>query len=202
MVREVRVLALEDKPWWRQPLLTFPIIGDISVRQFIILIIGLIPALFLTIEGYGIQEVVTSALIGLMISGSLAFKRVKSVPFEKQLLYAITGSYKPKTRITRPRIERKRAIETPEVIEVIAPDSSRIPTIKVFGVLRDSLNNPLANAEVDVFVNSVRYAKIRTGPHGDYVFYYTPDAPGLYEIELKLHGRPIVRKKVKVEVRS
>lgn len=201
MVREVKVLALEDKPWWHQPLLTFPIIGDISIRQLIILTIGLIPALLLTVKDYGVQEVVASALIGLMVSGSLAFKRVKSVLFEKQLLYAVTG-YRPKTRVTKPRIERRRTIEAPEVIEVTAPDSSRIPTIKVFGVLRDSLNNPLAGAEVNVFVNGVKYAKIRTGTHGDYVFYYTPDAPGLYEIELRLHSKPVIRKKVKVEMRS
>ncbi len=36
MSREVRVLAVEDRPWWMQPLFSFPFAGDLSVRQVLL----------------------------------------------------------------------------------------------------------------------------------------------------------------------
>lgn len=88
------------------------------------------------------------------------------------------------------------------MVEVIAPDSSRIPTVKIVGVLRYSLGNPLVNHELEVHVNDRLHARVRTGCSNEYAVYYTPDGPGLYEVEIRLGGRTILRKRVRVGVRG
>ncbi len=205
MPREVRVLAVEDKPWWMQPLFSFPFIGDLSVRQLLILMLFIVPVVVLSITaGLGFMETFAFSLIMLFIGLGIAKKPVKSVLPEKQLLVFLTGRYKPRAlaRSAETVAERRHVAGVPETVEVVARDSTRIPTVKIVGVLRDPLGNPLANQELEVHVNGRLHTRVRTGSSGEYAVYYTPDGPGLYEVEIRLGGRTILRKRVRVGVRG
>ncbi|MCD6300995.1 MAG: hypothetical protein J7L82_02880 [Staphylothermus sp.] len=203
MPREVRVLAVEDKPWWMQPLFSFPFIGDLGVRQLLIVMLFIMPVIVPgVIMGLGFLESLVFLLVMLFVGLGIAKKPVKSVLPEKQLLVFITGKYKPRVRARSAKTvaERRHVAEVPETIEVIARDSSRIPTVKIVGVLRDPLGNPLVNHELEVHVNGRLYTRVRTGSSGEYAVYYTPDGPSLYEVEIRLGGRTILRKRVRVGV--
>ncbi len=205
MPREVRVLAVEDKPWWMQPLFSFPFIGDLSVRQLLIVMLFILPAVVLGITaGLGFMETFAFSLTMLFIGLGIAKKPVKSVLPEKQILVFLTGRYKPQVlaRSAETVAERRHVAGVPETIEVVARDSTRIPTVKIVGVLRDPLGNPLVNQELEVHVNGRLHTRVRTGSSGGYTVYYTPDGPGLYEVEIKLGGRTILRKRVRVGVRG
>ena len=205
MPREVRVLAVEDKPWWMQPLFCFPFIGDLSVRQLLIVMLFIIPVIALSIiTDLGFMETFAFSLIMLFIGLGIAKKPVKSVHPEKQLLVFLTGRYKPRilARSAKTVVERKHIAEVPETVEVVARDSSRIPTVKIVGILRDPFGNPIVNQELEVHVNGRLHTRVITGSSGEYTVYYTPDGPGLYEIEIKLSGRTILRKRVRVGVRG
>ncbi len=204
MPREVRVLAVEDRPWWMQPLFSFPFIGDLSVRQLLVVMVFILPVITVcAILGLGFLETLVSTLVTLFIGLAVAKKPVKSVLPEKQLLILISGRYKPQVKTKRIKdITRRSTAEVPETVEVVARDSSKIPTVKVVGVLRDPLGNPVSGEELEVFVNGRLYSRIKTGSSGEYTVYYTPDGPGMYEIEIRLHGRVILRKRVKVGVKT
>ena len=204
MPREVRVLAVEDRPWWMQPLFSFPFIGDLSVRQLLVVMVFILPVIIAcTAVGLGFLETLVSTLVTLFIGLAVAKKPVKSVLPEKQLLILISGRYKPQVKTKRIKdITRRSTAEVPETVEVVARDSSKIPTVKVVGVLRDPLGNPVSGEELEVFVNGRLYSRIKTGSSGEYTVYYTPDGPGMYEIEIRLHGRVILRKRVKVGVKT
>ena len=80
MPREVRVLAVEDRPWWMQPLFSFPFIGDLSVRQFLIVMLFIVPVVVLGITaGLGFMKTFAFSLIMLFIGLGIAKKPVKSV---------------------------------------------------------------------------------------------------------------------------
>ncbi|MCD6300497.1 MAG: hypothetical protein J7L82_00310 [Staphylothermus sp.] len=49
MPREVRVLAIEDKPRWMQPLFSFPFIGDHSARQVLLVAVFIIIDVYVSI---------------------------------------------------------------------------------------------------------------------------------------------------------
>jgi len=205
MPREVRVLAIEDRPWWMQPLFSFPFIGDLSVHQLIIVILFVLPVIALsTFMGFDFIRSLVSLLIMLFAGLGIAKKPTKSVLPEKQLLILISGKYKPsvKTIGIRKAARRRAVTKVPETVEIVARDSTRIPTIKIVGVLRDSLGNPIANQELEVYVNSRLYTRAKTGSSGEYTIYYAPEGPGLYEVEIRLHGKTILRKRVKVGVKS
>ncbi len=205
MPREVRVLAVEDKPWWMQPLFSFPFIGDLSVRQLLIVMLFIVPVVVLSITaGLGFMETFAFSLIMLFIGLGIAKKPVKSVLPEKQLLVFLTGRYKPRAlaRSAETVAERRHVAGVPETVEVVARDSTLIPTVKIVGVLRDPLGNPLVNQELEVHVNGRLHTRVRTGSSGEYAVYYTPDGPGLYEVEIRLGGRTILRKRVRVGVRG
>ncbi len=205
MPREVRVLAIEDRPWWMQPLFSFPFIGDLSVRQLLIVMLFIMPVIVPgVIMGLGFLESLALLLVMLFAGLGIAKKPVKSVLPEKQLLVFITGRYRPRIRVSGIKtVAEKRSIaEVPETVEVIARDSSRIPTVKIVGVLRDPLGNPLVNQELEVHVNGRPYTRVKTGSSGEYTVYYTPEGPGLFEVEIRLGGRTILRKKVRVGIRS
>lgn len=68
--------------------------------------------------------------------------------------------------------------------------------------MRDPLGNPLVNQELEVHVNGRLHTRVRTGSSGEYAVYYTPDGPGLYEVEIRLGGRTILKKRVRVGVRG
>lgn len=201
MPREVRVLAVEDRSWWMQPLFSFPFIGDLSVRQLLIVMLFIVPVIALSIiADLGFMESLTFLLVMFFVGLGIAKKPVKSVLPEKQLLVFLTRKYKP---IRSAKVaERRHVAEVPETVEVVARDSSRIPTVKIVGVLRDPFGYPLVNQELEVHVNGRLYTRVRTGSSGEYAVYYTPDGPGLYEVEIRLGGRTVLRKRIRVGVRG
>lgn len=99
MPREVRVLAVEDKPWWMQPLFSFPFKGDLSVRQLLIAMLFIIPVVALSIiADLGFIESFSSLLVMLFIGLGFAKKPIRSVLPEKQLLVFLSGRYKPQAQ--------------------------------------------------------------------------------------------------------
>lgn len=206
MPREVIVLAVDDKPWWMQPLFSFPFIGDLSVRQLLIVFSLIIPALLMNVALRMRFLESLAVLVSMLFVGlGVAKKPVRSVLPERQLLVFITGRYKPRVKPlgkTRGPIVEKPVSRAPETIEVFARDPAKIPTVKIVGVLRDPLGNPLVNQELEVFVNGRLYSRVKTGASGEYTIYYSPDGPGLYEIEIRVHGKPVLRKRVKEGVRG
>ncbi|RLG80279.1 MAG: hypothetical protein DRO40_11425 [Thermoprotei archaeon] len=77
MPREVRVLAVEDKPWWMQPLFSFPFKGDLSVRQLLIAMLFIIPVVALSIiADLGFMKSFSSLLVMLFIGLGIAKKPV------------------------------------------------------------------------------------------------------------------------------
>lgn len=196
-------MAVEDRPWWMQPLFSFPFIGDLSVRQLLVVSAFIIPSLLLTMSsGLGFAETVIILLVAGFTGLGLAKKPVKSVLPEKQLLLFITDRYRPKAvRVSR-RVVEKRVPRAPETVEIVARDSTRIPTVKIVGVLRDPLGSPLAGQELEVYVNGRLYSRVKTGSSGEYTIYYSPEGPGLYDVEIRLQGRTILRKRVRVGVRG
>ncbi len=109
MPREVRVLAVEDRPLWMQPLFSFPFIGDLSVRQLLVVSAFIIPSMLLTLSsGMGFAETVIILLVAGFTGLGLAKKPVKSVLPEKQLLLFITGRYRPRVaKVVRKAMEKK-----------------------------------------------------------------------------------------------
>ncbi len=205
MPREVRVLAVEDRPWWMQPLFSFPFIGDLSVRQVLLVTVFTVIAVFVSIIlELDFLEGLVLVLTGLFIGLGVAKKPVKAVLPEKQLLIILTGRHKPRTKpvkMARP-IDKAKHVGIPETLEVYARDSTRIPTVKIVGVLRDPLGNPLVDEELEVYVNGRLYTRARTGSSGEYTVYYSPEGPGLYEIEIRLHGKTVLKRRIKVGVRD
>ncbi len=207
MPREVRVLAVEDRPWWMQPLFSFPFIGDLSARQLIIVAVFVLPATLSAVAlRLGFLRMLSLLFIMIFVGLGVAKKPVRSVLPEKQLLILIAGKYRPRVRsYAKELVEKpveKASLSVPETVDIVARDPSRIPSIKIAGVLRDSLGNPLSGAEIEVLVNGRIYTRVRTGSSGEYTVYYAPDGPGLYEIEIRLHGSPILRRRVRVGVRG
>ncbi|ABN70239.1 hypothetical protein Smar_1144 [Staphylothermus marinus F1] len=87
-------------------------------------------------------------------------------------------------------------------MEIAARDSTRIPTVKIVGVLRDPLGIPLANQELEVYINNRLYSKIKTESMGEYTVYYSPEEPRLYEVEIRLQGNAVLKRRVKVGARG
>lgn len=145
MPREVRVLAVEDRSWWMHPLYSFQFIGDLSARQLLVVSTFVAPSMLLaTSSGLGFAESIIVLLVASFTGLGLAKKPVKSVSPEKQLLLFITGRYRPKTvRVSGKVVEEKRC-QAPDTVEIVARDSTRIPTVKIVGVIRDPMGNPLA----------------------------------------------------------
>lgn len=73
-------------------------------------------------------------------------------------------------------MEEKRC-QAPDTVEIVARDSTRIPTVKIVGVIRDPMGNPLVGQELEVYVNGRLYSRIKTGPSGEYTIYYSPEGP-------------------------
>ncbi|RLG83996.1 MAG: hypothetical protein DRO40_02655 [Thermoprotei archaeon] len=124
MPREVRVLAIEDKPWWMQPLFSFPFISDLSVRQLLIVFSFVISALLAIVYlRMGFLESLVILVSMLFIGLGMAKKPIRSVLPEKQLLVFITGNYRPRVRSSskaRGPVTRGPAPRAPETIEVFA----------------------------------------------------------------------------------
>ncbi len=184
---------------------SFPFVGDLSVRQLLVITLFIMPVIVLCIiVGLGFLGSLAFILVMLFIGLGIAKKPVKSTLPEKQLLILLSGKHRPraKTKSVKKVAEKRRVVEAPETIEVVARDSSRIPTIKIIGVLRDPLGTPVSGEELEVFVNGRLYSRVKTGSSGEYAVYYTPEGPGLYEVKIRLSGRTILRKRVKVGVRG
>ena len=205
MPREVRVLAVEDKPWWMQPLFSFPFVGDLSARQVLLVIVFIVIAIYASITlKLGFLEGLVLVLTGLFIGLGVAKKPVKAVLPEKQLLIVLTGRHKPRTKpvkMARP-INKAKHVGIPETLEVYARDPTRIPTVKIVGVLRDPLGNPLVDEELEVYVNGRLYTRAKTGSSGEYTVYYSPEGPGLYEVEIRLHGKTVLKRRIRMGVRG
>ena len=57
------------------------------------------------------------------------------------------------------------------------------------------------NQDLEVHVNG-RLHTYKTGSYGKYTVYYTSGHSGLYEVEIRLSGRTILKKRVRVSVRG
>ncbi len=146
---------------------SFPFIGDLSVRQVLLVTVFTVIAVFVSIIlELGFLEGLVLVLTGLFIGLGVAKKPVKAVLPEKQLLIILTGRHKPRTKpvkMARP-IDKAKHVGIPETLEVYARDSTRIPTVKIVGVLRNPLGNPLVDEELEVYVNGSLYTRARTDP--------------------------------------
>lgn len=205
MPREVRVLAIEDRPWWMQPLLASRLLVILSVRQVLLVTIFIVIALLSALSlRTGFLEGLVLVFISLFVGLGIAKKPVKAVLPEKQLLIVLTDRYRPRIRLaTKAKsIGKAQYTGVPETHEVLARDPSRIPTIKIVGVLRDPLGNPMAGEELEVYVNGKLYTRARTGSSGEYTVYYSPEGPGLYDVEIRLHGRTVLKRRIRVGVRG
>ncbi|MCD6300496.1 MAG: hypothetical protein J7L82_00305 [Staphylothermus sp.] len=143
----------------------------------------------------------------MFIGLGVAKKLVKAVLPEKQLFVVLTGRYKPGTRPVKMArlIDEAKHVGILETLEVYARDPTRIPTVKtvkIVGVLRDPLGNPLINEELEVIVNGKLYIRVRTGSSGEYTVYYSPEGRGLYEVEIRLHGKTVLKRRIRVGVRG
>lgn len=88
---------------------SFPFIGDLSVRQLLVVSAFIIPSMLLAISSVlGFAESVIMLLVAGFTGLGLAKKPIKSVLPEKQLLLFITGRYRPKAvRVSRRDVEKR-----------------------------------------------------------------------------------------------
>ncbi len=92
MPREVRVPAVDDEPWWMQPLFSFPFIGDLGVRQVLQLLAYTTPVMLVLTVSL-VTGLSTSFASGVNVSSELTdLVPIGSVSIESDLLNEIKSS--------------------------------------------------------------------------------------------------------------
>ena len=194
MVREIETLAVKDIPWYEQPLITIPLIGDIPPRKLIYMVLmGLILLAPFRLLGLGTEYQIAASLAGLGL-GFYVAKPTKSVSIERILLTVITGSYKPRT-FKKVKVKIKEIREEQVELRV-----QRLEPVKITGLLIDPYSGYIiSGTEVELYVDGRLVDKVVTDSQGAYSFYVQLQ-PGIHIVEVKYGNAVLTRKKVHVMV--
>jgi len=197
MVREVKTLWFREKSALDDPLITLPFVGDVSPRKLIVGAAGALIGYLATSFVGGVTQLLAIG-VGFAVGAAIA-KEPRAVDPFKQLLYALTCSYKPP--VARPSRQREapRRAKSEEVARIVL---SELEPIKIHGVVINPYSgNPMAGAELELLVNGKRVSKTVSDSNGRYTFYVRLE-PGQHLIEVRLGDITILRKKVVIAVRK
>jgi len=196
MVREVRTLWFHEKSFLDQPIITLPIVGDVPPRKIIYAVVFAVPVYLLSmVLGLDPTMCIISAIAGAM-TGFLIAKEPKAVSIEKQLLYMLTGSYRPKLA-AKPRHIAREVRE--EVAQVVL--SEALEPVKIHGIVVDPYSGaPLTGTELALYVDGKPVARTVSDSQGRYTF-YVHLRPGQHIVEVRLGDQVLLRKRVVVSVR-
>ena len=194
MVREVRTLWFREKSLLDDPLVTLPLVGDVSPRKLIYAVTFAIPG-FVAAAALGFNPLIAALASG--IAGLALAREPKAISVEKQLLYALTGSYRPSA--AKPRRERELRRAKPEEIAKLILEE--LEPVKIHGLVVDPYTgSPVAGAELALCVDGKPVARTVSDSQGRYSFYAYLE-PGSHVVEVRLGDQVIMRKAVVVSVR-
>jgi hypothetical protein len=191
VVKKIRTMCLEEKSILDEGILKFPVIGELSIRQLIIILIPTIITFKLT-QTLGTIPLITLTLTTASITLFIAKKNTKGFKPEEQLLYILTQKPKTTTKTTK---EKTITEIKEEKIETIKPDE----IVLIAGVLKDpSTGEPIPNAQLQLNINGTKVATVRTDTNGTYRIYYTFTAP-TNTVELLYENKTIAKKTIIVK---
>ncbi len=196
MVREVKTLWFREKSILDDPLITLPFLGDVSPRK---LFIGTICALigFVVATPLGSLIQLCSAATGFAVGVAVA-REPKAVDPFKQVLYALTSSYKPKTTKLSREAKPKHA-KSEEIAKLILEEYE---PVRIHGIAVDPYTgNPIAGTELELYIDGRKVSRTVTDSEGRYTFYVRIE-PGQHIIEVRLGDLVVMRKKVIIAVRK
>jgi hypothetical protein len=198
MVKKIRTMYLEQKGFLDERILKFPIIGELSIRQLIIILLPTIIAYQLA-HSLGIIPLMIIIITTSFFALFIAKKPTKGFKPEEQLYYLLTqGAYK-KPRVVKQKEEVKGIEEMKEAVGEVGEEVNEDEVILIAGVLKDpSTGEPIPNAKIQLNVNGVKVATIRTDANGAYRIHYTFSAPS-NTVELLYEDKVIARKTVVVK---
>lgn len=196
MPKSVNTLWFETLSPWHQPFIDTPFC-QITPRQFVLLSLGaLIGYAFFKALSMETSIRIAISSIPFIFAISIAFKKIKTVPPEKYLLFLIVKNRKKdEVKEELNRVEKGVPEEVKRVLNKFAPPSRAISiklspsnTVEITGILR----NPKTNAPM---LNTLFYASIgglilsgRSDEKGSYKIKLRLEAPGSYYMTLAVQG--------------
>ena len=188
LVREVETLWFRDTPWYEYPLLTLPLIGDVSLRRVFYMFIFSVPLyMVFSFIGYGFMGLVIGLIIGFILS-----RPPKSVHLELILI----------TALTKPRIHTpSRKVKVEKQAKPVKVKTFKDEPLKVYGVLRAPDGSPIQGAKLKLLIDGKPIAEGLTDERGRYVF-YVKIPEGLHVVSVLYDNLEVLRRSIIVEYRE
>jgi hypothetical protein len=172
-------------------------LGRFSIRQMsMFLVFGLLAWLSSLVFADLVLKIVVAG--GIFFGGAALFTRkIKTVSPEAHLLCLIM-------RFTL-QIKQKRSISKSKQCVVQESKAMLLSAtigapVKIVGVLKDHAGNILANKNFKVNVNSTAHSSGSTDQEGYFCTYFTPDHPGLFQIDIQPQDHPNITQKITIQV--
>ena len=192
----VQTLWFEDVGFLHEQMLDTPL-GRFSIRQMgMFLVFGLLAWLSSLVFADLVLKIVVAG--GIFFGGAALFTRkIKTVSPEAHLLCLIR-------RFTLQIKQKHTATKAKQCVEQESKSMLLSATIgapvKIVGVLKDLTGNILANKTFKVSVNSTAHSSGATDQDGSFCTYFTPDHPGLFQIDLQPQDHPDITQKITIQV--
>ena len=192
----VQALWFEDTGFLHEQMLDTPV-GRFSIRQMgMFLVFGLLAWLSSLVFADLVFKIVVA---GAIFFGGVALftRKIKTVSPEAHLLCLIR-------RFTLQIKQKHSAAKAKQCVEQESKSmllSATLGTpVKIVGVLKDLTGKILSGKNFKVNVNSIAHSSGVTDQEGYFCTYFTPDHPGLFQIDIQPEDHPDITQKITIQV--
>jgi hypothetical protein len=189
-------LWFEDVGFLHEQMLDTPL-GRFSVRQMgMFLVFGLLAWLCSLVFADLVFKIVVAGAV--FFGGAALFTRkIKTVSPEAHLLCLIKR-FTLQIKQKHSAAKAKQSVEQESKTMLLSATTGA--PVKIVGVLKDLTGKILADKNFKVNVNSTAHSSGSTDPEGYFCTYFTPDHPGLFQIDIQPEDHPNITQKITIQV--
>ena len=194
----VTTLWFENVGFLNEQMLDTPV-GRFSIRQMgIFLVFGLLAWVASLAFGDLVLKIVVAG--GIFFTGAALFTRkIKTVAPEAHLLYFIKKFLQTTTKQKHFKSTKSKQYVEPASKSMLLSATLGVP-VKVVGVLKDFSGKILAGKNFKVNVNNTTHSNGSTDQEGYFCTYFTPDHPGLFQIDIQSEDHPDTIQQITIQV--
>ena len=194
----VTTLWFENVGFLNEQMLDTPV-GRFSIRQMgIFLVFGLLAWVASLAFGDLVLKIVVAG--GIFFTGAALFTRkIRTVSPEAHLLYFIK-------RFLQTTTKQKRALPTKSKQSGEQASKSMLLSatlgapVKVVGILKDFSGKILSGKNFKVHINNITHSNGSTDQEGYFCTYFTPDHPGLFQIDIQPEDHPETIQQITIQI--
>jgi hypothetical protein len=138
---------------------------------------------------------------GIFFTGAALFTRkIKTVSPEAHLLYFIKRFLQTTTTKQKRSTHTKDKPSVEQVSKSMLLSATLGAPVKVVGVLKDFSGKILSCKNFKVNVNNTAHSNGATDQEGCFCTYFTPDHPGLFQIDIQPEDHPDIIQQITIQV--